>query len=203
MDTRRFFRTLALAAAFSTLAACAGMPLSTMWHFRNFGPKDFLQTDPSTVRAAIQLDDGVSLGSTPPELNVALKFKDEPEQKFRIPLVVLKEGPWVGAGTGKAEAGKHWYLLALSDKGVRAYRQLQQTLNGNLDAAGHFRKHGSFTVGVRTNPLRYSDAAEERLHKTGSLFLQSRLELSAKDGFYTLYKGDIKLTRQTVDTGAS
>lgn len=193
MDTRRFFRMLALAAGFSTLAACAGVPLSTMWHFRNFGPRDFLATDPSALRAALQLRDGVRLGEKPPELDVRLQFGNETAQMFAMPLTVLKEGSWVGAGTGKAEAGKHWYLLALSDKGVRAYRQLQQTLNGNLDASGHFRKHGSLTVSVQTNPLQYSDAAKERLHETGRLFLQTRLELSAKDGFYTLYKGTMKV----------
>lgn len=192
MNRLRLPNALLLSGAILALAACAGTPFSTLWHYRNFGPRDFLETDASALRAALQLQDGVSLGTKSPELDVKLQVANGTPQTFVMPLAVLKEGPWVGAGTGKAESGKHWYLLALSDTGVGAYRRLQQTLNGDLDASGRFKKHGSLTVSVQTNQLRYSHAAKERLHKTGRLFLQVRLELSAKDGFYTLYKGELK-----------
>jgi len=193
MTAQRILRTFLLTALAVMLVACAGAPLSTLWHYRDFGPADFLQTDPSALRAALQLRDGVSLGKNPPELDVKLQFAHEAVQTFTMPLTVLKEGPWVGAGTGKAAAGTHWYLLALSEEGIGAYRRLQQTLNRNLDASGHFGKHGSLTVSVQTNQLQSSDTAKQRLRKTGRLFLQTRLELSAKDGFYTLYKGELKL----------
>lgn len=184
-----------LSGAILVLAACAGVPLSTLWHFRNFGPRDFLETDPSALRAALQLQDGVRLGTRAPELDVKLKFSGEAPKTFEMPLTVLKEGPWVGAGTGKAEAGRHWYLLALSKKGAGAYRGLQQTLNDNLDASGHFSRHGSLALTVQTNQLTFSAAAKQRLRKSGHLFMQTRLELSAKDGFHILYKGELKVDR--------
>lgn len=199
MKFLRLPNALLLSGAILALAACAGTPFSTLWHYRNFGPRDFLETDPSALRAALQLQDGVRLGTKSPELDVKLKVAKGTPQTFVMPLTVLKEGPWVGAGTGKAETGKHWYLLALSDAGVAAYRRLQQTLNGNLDASGHFKKHGSLTVSVQTNQLRFSHAVKERLQRTGHLFLQVRLELSAKDGFYTLYKGELKMAHHTGD----
>lgn len=193
MKYLRLWNALLLSGSILVLAACAGTPLSTLWHYRNFGPRDFLQTDPSGLRAALELEDGVRLGTKSPALDVNLKFSREALQTFVMPLTVLKDGPWVSAGTGKAETGRHWYLLALSGKGIEACRRLQQTLNDNLDASGHFSKHGSLTVTVQTNQLTFSDAAKKRLRKSGRLFLQTRLELSAKDGFYTLYKGELKL----------
>lgn len=63
MNTRRALQIFAFVSATLVISACAGVPFSTLWHYRNFGPKDFLKTDPSTLRAAIQLDDGVSLGA--------------------------------------------------------------------------------------------------------------------------------------------
>ena len=194
MKHHRTIRIGIFVAAMLALSACAGVPFSTLWHFRNFGPKDFLRTDPAAVRAALQLDDGVSLGNTPPALNVTLKFKNEPQQKFEMPLEVLKEGPWVGAGTEGAEKGKHWYLLALSDKGVVRYRDLQAAIAGHLDAAGRFRQHGSLGISMQTNQLQFSGAEIERLRKNHRMFMQARLELSRKNGFYTLYKGEFKVS---------
>lgn len=193
MNSQRFYKILVLVAVGITLAGCSGIPFSTLWHFRNFGPKDFLQTNPATLRVAIQLRDGVNLGDKPPELGVNVKFAGESVQKFSMPLVVLKEGPWVGAGTGKANAGKHWYLLALAATGIEAYRNLQQELNRHVDASGQLEKHGNLTISVQTNKLRFSKIAQKRLLKDGHLFLQSRLELSPQGGFYTLYKGEIPL----------
>ena len=205
MKPHRTIHVFTFAAAMLALSACAGVPLSTAWHFRNFGPKDFLYTNPATVRAAIQLDDGVSLGSTPPVLNVTLKFKNEPQQKFEMPLEVLKEGPWVGAGRGRAEKGRHWYLLALSDKGVVQYRDLQKAMARNQDPAGRFKKHGSLEISMHTSHLQLDDAEIERLRKNDHMFMQARLELSRKNGFYTLYKGEFKvsagMTKQASGSG--
>lgn len=194
MHKRHAVQTFAFVAVMLMLCACAGVPFSTLWHFRNFGPKDFLQTDPAAVRAAFQLDDGVTLGNTSPELNVSLKFKGEPVQKFAMPLVVLKEGPWVGAGTEGAEKGKHWYLMGLSEKGVARYRDLQEVIARNLDASGKFKKHGSSEIAVHTGPMHFSHAEIKRLRKDDRIFMQARLELSRKEGFYTLYKGKFKVS---------
>lgn len=111
-----------------------------------------------------------------------------------MPLRVLKQGPWVDAGAGGAEKGRHWYLLALSADGIRNYKRLQAELAKNLEASGHFKKHGQFTIRVNTGELDYTDAARARLEKSRRQFTQIRLELSSRDGFRTLYKGDIKVS---------
>ncbi len=205
MCTRRVLQILAFISATLVISACAGVPFSTLWHYRNFGPKDFLKTEPSALRVAIQLDDGVSLGRKPPELKAIMQYKGEAEQTFLMPLKVLEQGPWVDAGTGGAEKGKHWYLLALSDEGVKNYRRLQAELAINIDASGHFEKHGQFTIRVSTGKLEYTDAARARLDKTRRQFTQIRLELSSKDGFHTLYKGEVKvspeMTRKSAGSG--
>jgi len=193
MNARRLVRTATFASAVLAMSACAGVPFSTLWHYRDFGPKDFLRTDPSALRAAIQLDDGVSLGGKQPRLNVDLQFKGAPAQKFSMPLKVIAQGPWVGAGTGAAVKGRHWYLMALSGKGVAEYRDLQKAIARHVDASGQIDKAGSIRIFVQTAHLRFDDAERKRLRDSGHMFMQARLELSRKDGFYTLYKGTMKV----------
>lgn len=193
MKTRRLIQIFMFAAPLVAVSACANVPFSTLWHYRNFGPKDFLRTNPSALRAAIQLEDGVALGNEPPHLNADLQFKGETGQKFPMPLKVVAQGPWVGAGTGAAVKGRHWYLMALTAKGAAEYRNLQKAIERHLDASGRLDKAGSFRIFVQTGHLRFDDAAARRLRHRRRMFMQARLELSRKDGFYTLYKGMMKV----------
>lgn len=185
---------LLLFVAIVAVAGCSGIPLSTMWHFRNFGPENLLQTDPTLIRAAVQLENGVHINGKSSKLDVEFKFEGEPSQKYSLPFVVLEASPWVGAGTGKADPGKHWYLFALSPEGVQAFRNMQLTLRKHLDDSGHFDEHVKVNVTVQTGHLDFGEAARKRIHEAGKMFLQIRLELSPRDGFYTLYDGHIPFT---------
>ena len=204
MNTRHALQALAFVSVALLTSACAGVPFSTLWHYRNFGPKDFLQTDPSALRAAIQLDNGVVLGDQP-RLDVDLQFKGESGQKFTMPLKLIAQGPWVGAGTGAAVEGRHWYLMGLSEKGAAEYRDLQKAIAGHVDASGHMDKAGSLRIFVQTGHLRFDDAEVEKLRGSRTMFMQARLVLSKKDGFYTLYKGrmtvPMKMLRAKTDAG--
>lgn len=195
MTKSRRILLLALLAAMVAVAGCSGVPFLTMWHFRNFGPKDLLRTDPALIRAALQLENGVDIKGKTAKLNIRIKFANESPQKYSLPLTLLKEGPSLGAGIGKGEPGKHWYLFALSPAGIRAFRDLQQVLARHLDASGHLEEHGKASLSVQTGDLDFSDAARQRMQKAGKMFLQIRLELSPEDGFYTLYKGGLPFSK--------
>ena len=186
MNRRRFIWAPAIALL---LAGCSGVPSATLWHYRNFGPADFLKADPNELRAALQLEDGVDLGTKPPEVGVEVRFENRAPQSFAMPLEVLKQGPWVGAGAGKAEAGRHWYLLALSPAGVQAFRSLQRALARHVGPSGRFDRHGSLEASVATGALQFDAAARQRLRAAKKMYFQARLELSPGDGFYTLYQG--------------
>lgn len=110
-----------------------------------------------------------------------------------MPLAVLKQGAWVGAGAGKAVPGRHWYLLALSPAGIDAYRNLQGALARHVGPSGRFDEHGSLRVNVATGRLDFDAAARRRVQAAGKMYFQTRLELSPKDGFYTLYAGTLRI----------
>jgi|SRR5690625_1691120 len=185
---------LLLLATVLTVAGCSGVPFSTLWHFRNFGPRDLLKTDPAMIRAAVQVKDGVNVDTRTAALDVQIAFANEAPRKFSLPLVMLRKGPWVGAGTGKAEHGKHWYLFALSPEGVQSFRGMQQYLGRHLDDKGQFKQHGKVNVSVSSGRFHLNDATTQRVKDSHELFMQVRLELSPRDGFYTLYKGTIPVT---------
>ncbi|HET7307761.1 MAG TPA: hypothetical protein VFK24_08115 [Gammaproteobacteria bacterium] len=160
---------------------------STLWHFRSFGPDDLLQVKPADVRAAVQLDNGVSL-SEPPALTVKLVFNGEPATTFQAPLGKIRAGISLGPDVGAAKTGKHWYLFALSAAGVQSFRRLQKYLRTHIGPDGNF-PHGTFTFSVNVQGLDLSGAARKRARAQGKLYLQTRLSLNQTDGFYTLFNG--------------
>lgn len=192
-----------IAAVAASLGGCAGIPLATMWHFRSFGPKDFLQVQPSKVRAAIELADGIELRNPPGHLNVTLKFGSQAPHEFQMPLKLVGEGASLPAGAGDAEPGKHWYLLALSPQGTAQFAALQDLLRQTIDAAGHFKQHGSFEIEVETGTMKFSDAQKARLKRTRRLFIRTRLRLLPNDAFYTLYDGELPYKPDTAKPGSN
>ncbi|MDN5864736.1 MAG: hypothetical protein L0I62_05910 [Gammaproteobacteria bacterium] len=183
-----------LLAAMVCMAGCSGIPLSTMWHFRNFGPEDLLHTDPSAIRAAVQLKDGIHIKAGAAKLEIGMKFEGESPQTYHLPLKVLREGPSVGAGVGEAEPGKHWYLFALSPQGGRSFRVMQQELGLHVDASGRLKKHGEVNITVHMGQFDFGDVAMKHVKEAGKIFVQIRLELSPRDGYYTLYEGEVPYT---------
>lgn len=55
-------------------------------------------------------------------------------------------------------------------------------------------QHGSLSVRVDAGQLQFSGAERDKVKRTGRMYLQTRLELSPDDGFYTLYKGAFELS---------
>ncbi|HET6725105.1 MAG TPA: hypothetical protein VFH85_03785 [Gammaproteobacteria bacterium] len=173
-----------IVAAICLLSGCAGIPISTLWHFRSFGADDLLQVNPADVRAAVQLDNGADLGE-PPDLTVELKLNGEAQRTFRARLEKLRTGAALGPGIGEEEPGKHWYLFALSADGVQSFRRLQQYLRKHIGPDGDF-PDGKLALSINVQGLDLNS----ELRAQGTLFIKTRLRLDRNDGFYTLFDGN-------------
>lgn len=194
MDTRRFFGTFALGVAVSALSACGGIPLSTMWHFRNFGPKNLVQTDPAQVHTALRSWSDLDLNGGAPLLHVTLQFKGEQAQDFEMPMTRITGAAAEAEKLPDPGTGREWYLFKLSPVGVAAFRKMQHAFKSRMDASGKLEKHANLTIKFDTDQMHPSIAAKKREQKTKEIPIQIRLELSRKEGYYTLYSGKIPLS---------
>ncbi|MGH8273953.1 MAG: hypothetical protein ACRES9_06830 [Gammaproteobacteria bacterium] len=193
MNTRRLFGIFALVVAVSTLSACSGIPLSTMWHFRNFGPKNLVQTDPAQVHTALRSWKDLDLNGGAPLMHVTLQFKGEQAQDFEMPMTRITGAAAAAEKLPNPGSGREWYIFKLSPAGVSAFRKMQQAIKKNMNASGKLKKRVTLTIKFDTDQMHPSIAAKKREQKTKKIPVQIRLELSRKEGYYTLYSGKIPL----------
>ena len=167
-----------LIAFLGVIQACMGVPLQTLFFFKNFTVDDFLAANPHGVRAATCVDARIRFESSVPSLNIALVPKEGVPVEKGVPLTILQEGRLVSSGVSEAPSGQHWYLFKLAPSGVEAMKQVQTELSSNK----HLYK------GMKISISAYYGQLPDDLAKRFPLDL--RLQLTPDDPYVTLFKGN-------------
>lgn len=196
---RRLVCAAAAALCAGALSGCSGVPFATLWHFRNFGPRNLVQTDPAQVRSAVRTWPGLDLTGNAPPLQVTLHFKGAPAQNFEMPMRRL-----TGKAAGRLPApgtDREWYVFALTGAGVAAFRAMQRALAAQMNASGKFKQPGSLRLRVDLRDLQTSAAAKARLQVARTLPVEVRIGLSRKQGYYALYSGNLPVAKKAAGHG--
>ena len=193
MNPTRLYKMLMLAAVGAMLAGCVGVPLSTLWHFRNFSPKNLVQTDSAQVRGALRSWSDLDLNGGAPQMHVTLQFEGGQPQNYEMPMSLVTGKAAVAQRLPNPGLGYQWYIFALSPTGVSTFRKMQHVIEENMDASGKLKRHLTLTLEFNIDQMRPSLAANRRIQKAKKIPVQIRLELSPKEGYYTLYSGKIPM----------
>lgn len=169
------------------LAACAGVPISTMWKMHGFGPADFSALDAGYIRTAVQLPSGIDLKGHVTTLSINLTRQDGQAENLAMPLQRIAEGQTVDAGLDPAPAGKHWLLFALTEPGMASFQHLQTVLRADHDA------YKAISMSVK---FQFSDASQAKFDSKSALPVELWSRLRPTDGFFELYGGEIKFDTQ-------
>jgi len=96
----------------------------------------------------------------------------------------------------KPGASRQWTVFKLAPAGVEAFEKLQQALASHLDASGKLEPKGSLSITIKAHHLlpraRSGKAAVPR-----EIPIELDLKLNARDGYYTLYAGELSLGEKT------
>ncbi|MCP3906064.1 MAG: hypothetical protein GY715_20775 [Planctomycetes bacterium] len=177
-------RRCLLAFALASLTACSGMPLGTMWKMRSFTADDFANIEPAQLRAAIQIDDDITIKPDATQLKVTIVDGDgKPFLEAPIPLRILRNGRSVGKDPSKAPKGRHWYLFDIPPEARTEFAKLQGALAAWDDADG--------SIALEVASAFDSAPDGQRLD------LEIRLLLDRKDGFFTLFDGKVDLPKHS------
>ncbi len=173
-----------------------------MWHFRDFGPRNLVETDPAQVKAALRTWSGMDLNGGAPKLKITFQLKGEPSRPYEMPMSLLAGN---AATTQLPDPGKgfEWYVFALSPAGVKSFRNMQHMLKDHMDASGKTKPHGTLAVFISTDKMQMSTAVKGHIQNEEAVPVQLRLELSPAEGYYTMYTGKIPVKPQAAATAAS
>jgi len=161
------------------LTACAGVPLGTMLKMSSFSVEDFVKIQPGQVRAAIQLDDVITIKPDSTHLKVKVVDADGKPLAHTIPLRILRQGAKVGTDLPAARRGRHWYRFDIAPEDRPEFAALQKTMSEWDDTDGSLALEIASAFG--------ESPESERVN------LEIRLMLDRKDGFFTLFSGKIDL----------
>lgn len=182
-------RWLGACLTVALLGGCAGVPWSTLWRMRDFGPADLVRLDPAHLRAAVQLPVAVDLKNGVTTLAIGLTRKDGGKKKFVLPLRRVAEGRAVDPGLPPAGDSRHWLLFRLTAEGVQSFRHLQDELHAGADA---------YREAVISVHFDLAEASERQLAaqsaKPPALPFSLWLRLRTADGFFELFGGKIRFT---------
>lgn len=169
----------ALGLAALLLAACAHVPLGTMWALHHFSPRDLVGLDPAGLRAAVSVPDAWRLQPAGHTLEIDMKVDGGGELSARVPLEV--EVTLRDAKDLEPFAGAHWHVLKVTAAGLPEFARAQAFI-----AAMPQGSHGSFALNV-TPKLDPSPEAKARFEQGGDLgTLSVALKLEPTLGWLTL-----------------
>jgi hypothetical protein len=114
-------RGFVAAAGAAALAACAAVPLPTLWRLRSFGPEQLFALDPTQLRAAARVDARARMTNVTITLDVE-PTDGAPRRTYRIPL----EQPTSDPRLERAPADRRWYAFALSPQGIAEHQRIKR-----------------------------------------------------------------------------
>src|SRR5690606_9608426 len=114
-------RTLFIVAACLALAACASIPLGTLWKLRSFDENTLVQLEPSDLRAALSLAPAVAVEPGSVKLSLELDREGAGPESHAFGLEP-------GAGPGPLERDRRYSLWQLDAAGLQALSSVQRQL---------------------------------------------------------------------------
>jgi hypothetical protein len=164
------FRLLAASLILLLLAACASIPLGTLWRLRGFDVDTLVQLDPAELRAAVALQPDHPLEPDSVRLGLELSRRDGETDHYTFALVPTRE-------PGPTKSGWNYSTWALDAPGRREFARMQQVLG----AAGDDIKavYSGATFSVEFNP-NFGGSVPE------SLRMSAQLRLALAEGYFLL-----------------
>ncbi|WP_374605604.1 hypothetical protein [Arenimonas sp.] len=114
-------RTLFIVVACLALAACASIPLGTLWKLRGFDETTLVQLEPSDLRAALSLEPAV--GVRPDSVELALELTRDGAGPERHAFGLEQAN-----GPGPLDRERRYSLWRLDAAGIRALASVQRSL---------------------------------------------------------------------------
>jgi hypothetical protein len=160
---------LAFAAA---LAACGHVPLSMMYHLRNFGPRT---ADPAALRVAVRIPNALQL--QPGDVNLAVAYWREGEDaNKREEKFLLEELPAeVAYLTAEQRPGTHLHAFRIAPADVPRMRALQTGISAGQRRG---RNHGTLGIGA--------DTCHRGGWPDGPMYMTTFIKADEAQGFLTL-----------------
>lgn len=196
--TRHAWRWTLILLPAALVAACATLPpalqRSGLEHLHAVGLEGLMHLNPVVARAAEQYPQGVTLSGKKAAARITLNFDDGSSRQFVMPLELVKAGPSLGAASGPAQPGMHWYLFRLSPKGVKVLKNLKSFLRPRMDSNGNVARLEGLHVALRNNGIDLSKAYRQRVEKSGKMPWVVRLKLTDDYGYFTVINGTVPFT---------
>ena len=125
------------------LVGCASIPLGTLLEFRSFDEQDFIDINPSVIRAKIHLDQPVRIDPSQTLMTLRLETsKGVISDQFSLRLLAENTIP-AEQGLFFDTAAKSEYLLALDDDALASFKRVQSEINN--------QQSGKFRLAVSTD----------------------------------------------------
>lgn len=193
-------RLILLTLATFTLAACASVPLGTMWKMKRLGPEGLSQVDAAEVRAAIQTEESL-LEILNPSLSVSLSNNDEilHEYSFSLEDVASRYLHRLS----REDQSRAWRIYKIRDAEQSDFRAMQRELyawhdsdegrDGTINLLVSLFDASMYEDGDGDDPPSDEEEIERMKAVMGQWALKGPimrvdLQLFADDGFFTLLK---------------
>ena len=158
---RAMGRPFALLGACLVLAACASIPLGTLWKLRGFDEQTLERIEPSDLRAAVALQPDVEVVPDSVRLSLELQRPDGPPERHAFGLEP-------GTGPGPVDRRLRYGVWQLDEAGRQALASVQRSLRAARAADADAYSGATFSVNF--NP-ELGDPPPEALQVSVQLLL--------------------------------
>jgi hypothetical protein len=172
-------RRLLLPIAFSFLAGCAAIPLSTMWKMRDMSMERFFAMDPRNLRAAIRIGSHEE-AREPPRLRIDIDPKGATRPLcYAFALTPVDPNAPGEPKLERAPADRRWFAYRLTPAGLEAFEHARREVKVKaLEQGG-----GSMSISVSWN-----SADPGRTAPPDGFPFRADLAMDGTDGYFTLIK---------------
>ena len=173
-------RRLLLLAACLALAACASIPLGTLWKLRGFDENTLVRLEPSDLRAALSLVPAADVQPGSVQLTLELTRDDAQPERHAFGLEPA-------TGPGPSDRARRYSLWRLDAAGRQALASVQRSLRAAQ--AGDGQAYSGATFSVNFSPDFQGEPPE-------ALQVTVQLLLAPEDGWLLLLDdAELRITR--------
>lgn len=204
----RLFRLLLLLGASCLLAACASMPLGTMWKLSRMGPEALIEANPADIRAAVRSDrwflDGP--GFDHGTLRVGLRTAQNGEREWTFQLEETSSADDWRLDSPSPE--QRWRIYRIAPDDLQSFQLLQQEMPALIDAAKADTGTNEFSLAVNFGAQQQADpvpASSTAATCTEAVAFRVDLQLDAAAGFLTLLREhviEVEIHAEDVESGS-
>lgn len=172
-----FLRHAVLCVLLLALAACASVPISTMWRMRNFGPEQLAALDPDNLRVATTLEPA-HLRVDPAKARLVLTLVPRAGGADEVYTLQLREAA-VANDDLVPDDGAQWQMFRLAADSADTLRAALPRITRDMQAD---YASASFKV-------NFGFAGERQLDGLDAVHASVRLALAADQSAFTLVDG--------------